>query len=331
MAEELGPAYLIVGSDRPKVARALERLRSRVGDEAVETLSARETSGAEAVAALNALGLFGGVRLVLVEEAERWKAADAKAVAGYLQAPAPDTVLAVTGEVKQDSPLGKALAKGGQVLAFEVSKKQLPAWVLRQFEGRGARADQEAARLLVDLVGDDVDELAAEVDKLATWAAGETIGRSEVELLAAGRAETAVYAVTDAWGRRDLAAALAASEAILERSDRPRRDEVPRLAATLANHVNRVRRAHVLAARGVRARDAMSDLGVKYAFQAERAFAHAREYSEDELRRASVRLAELDHALKGGSRLAPDLELQRALVEITQPAERPAVATAESV
>jgi DNA polymerase III subunit delta len=322
VAEDLQPAYLIVGSDRPKVHRAIDRLRSRVGEEAVETLSARETSGEEAVAALNALGLFGGTRLVLVEEAERWKAGDAKAVAGYLEAPAPDTVLAVTGEVKADSALGKAIAKAGQVLGFDVAKKQLPAWVLQQFERRGARADLDAARTLVGLVGEDVDELATEVDKLATWAAGDPIGAAEVELLAAGRAETAVYAVTDAWGRRDLAGALAASEAILERSDRPRRDEVPRLAATVASHVARVRKAHLLAARGVRPRDAMAELGAKFPFQAERAFAHAREYSEDELRRASVRLAELDHALKGGSRLAPDLELQLALVEVTQRAER---------
>jgi DNA polymerase-3 subunit delta len=325
--EELKPAYLIVGSDRPKVARALERLRARVGDEAVESLSARETSGEEAVAALNALGLFGGLRLVLVEEAERWKAADAKAVAAYLQAPAPDTVLAVTGEVKADSALGKAIAKVGQVLAFDVAKKQLPNWVLQQFERRGAQADLEAARALVELVGDDVDELAAEVDKLATWASGEPIGAAEVELLAAGRADTAIFALTDAWGRRDLTAALAASEAILERSDRPRRDEVPRLAATLAAHVGRVRKAHVLAARGVRAREAVTELGVRHPFAAEKAFAHARAYSEDELRRASVRLAELDHALKGGSRLAADLELQRAIVEVTQPPDRSAASS----
>jgi hypothetical protein len=39
-----------------------------------------------------------------------------------------------------------------------------------------------------------------------------------------------------------------------------------------------------------------------------------------------VRLAELDLALKGGSRLAGDLELERALVEITRPAEPVAAA-----
>jgi len=34
----------------------------------------------------------------------------------------------------------------------------------------------------------------------------------------------------------------------------------------------------------------------------------------------TVRLARLDHALKGGSHLSPELELERALIEITAPA-----------
>ena len=81
-ATELKPAYLIVGGDRPKISRALHRLRARVGEEAVEHLSAREASGADAVAACNALGLFGGSsRLVLGDDGERWEAPDAKAVA----------------------------------------------------------------------------------------------------------------------------------------------------------------------------------------------------------------------------------------------------------
>jgi hypothetical protein len=41
-------------------------------------------------------------------------------------------------------------------------------------------------------------------------------------------------------------------------------------------------------------------------------------FTEDELRDAAVRLAELDHALKGGSRLSGDLELERALVDVTR-------------
>jgi DNA polymerase III delta subunit len=53
-------------------------------------------------------------------------------------------------------------------------------------------------------------------------------------------------------------------------------------------------------------------------FAAEKAFAQSRNFSVDELRDAIVHLADLDLALKGGSRLPPELELQRTLVAITR-------------
>jgi DNA polymerase III subunit delta len=318
---DLKPAYLVIGGDRPKIQRALQRLRARVGDDAVQLLTAREASGDDAVAACNALGLFGGGRrLVLVEQVEGWKAADAKAVAAYLADPAPETVLALTGDVRPDSALAKACAKDGEVLVYDVSKRALPGWVAEQFSRLGAHAEPEACRALVELVGDDLDALATEVDKLATWAGGEPIGAREVQALAAGRGETPIFALTDAWGRRDVAGALSACEALLERTERSRRDELARIAGTMASHVARVRACQAFAAEGVRPRDAAAALKM-HPFAAEKAFAQAANFTVDELRDAVVRLAELDFALKGGSRLAADLELQRALVDITRAPE----------
>jgi DNA polymerase III delta subunit len=86
-----------------------------------------------------------------------------------------------------------------------------------------------------------------------------------------------------------------------------------------------VRACQALAADGLRARDAASRLKL-HPFAAEKAFGHAANFAPDELAQATIRLAALDHALKGGSRLAPELELERALVEITRPAEPRAAA-----
>src|SRR5439155_21014175 len=98
MADELQPVYLIAGSDRPKVDRAVARLRARFEPDAVELHDAAATSGDDAVAACNALGLFGaGTRLVVVEGVEAWKAPDAKSLAAYLKSPAPGTTLALVG------------------------------------------------------------------------------------------------------------------------------------------------------------------------------------------------------------------------------------------
>ena len=268
------------------------------------------------------MGLFGGGegRLVIVDEVERWKVADVKDVVAYLGAPAPATVLALLAEeLKSDSALGKAVAKAGQILAYDVPKRRLPEWVAEQLGRMGAKADPDACRALVDLVGDDADELQSEIDKLATWAAGDTITLRDVEQLTAGRAETSIFSLTDAWGRRDVGAVLSATESLLERTHRPRSGELMRIIASLVNHVGRVRRCQRLADQGVRPRDAAGQLKM-HPYAAEKAFAQAANFSAEELAAAIVRLAELDAASKGGSRLPADLALERALVEITRAA-----------
>jgi DNA polymerase III subunit delta len=321
-ATDLKPVYLITGGDRPKIQRALRRLRSRIGEDGVELLSANDIGGDDAVAACNSMGLLGGGRrLVIVEEVDRWKAPDVKVIAAYLASPAPDTVLAlVAGELKKDSALGKACAKAGDVLVYDVAKRRLPDWVKQQFADRSVDVDAEAARLLVEIVGEDPEELATEVDKIATWAAGEPVGVREIEQLAAGCAEIPGYDLTDAWGRRDLPAALAACQTLLERSGDPVSRTVPQLIGLLVGHVKRVRDCQLLAEEGLSAREAASRLK-RHPFYVEKLYAQSRNYGTDELRGAVVRLASLDHAVKGGSRLAVDLELERALIDITRPRE----------
>jgi DNA polymerase-3 subunit delta len=320
MADELKPAYLLAGSDRPKVDRALDRLRRRFDPDAVELLSAEAVSGEDAVAACNALGLFAGDgRLVVVENADVWKAADAKAVAVYLKSPAPATTLAlVAGELKKDAPIVKAVAAAGDVLLWDVAKRGLQKWIGEQFQVHGAKAEPEACRLIVELVGEDLYELATEIDKLATWAAGERVTVEDVQRLVPARAEATNFALTDAWGARDLVGVLEASESMLERTGDPRSKTIPRLLAILGSHVSRIQECQALEAAGVSAKDAAVRLK-RSPYYVGKLYAQARNFSPDELRDVTVRLARLDHALKGGSRLAPDLELERALVDVTSP------------
>jgi len=253
-----------------------------------------------------------------VDAVEKWKAADVKAVEAYLASPTPGTVLAlVADDLKKDGALTKLCAKAGQVLAFSVPKRNLAQWVGEQFALAGVRAEHDACAALVHVVGDDLTALATEVVKIVTWAGGEPVGEREVEQLAAPMAETPAFTLTDAWAGRDAARALEASETIFEREGRPRRDVAPRLAATLASHVSKVRACQRLAAEGVRPRDAAGRLKM-HPFYAEKVFAQSENFSAEELSDVVVRLAALDLALKGKSKLTPDLELQRAIVDSTR-------------
>ena len=316
---ELKSAYLIFGTNRPRVELAVKRLRDRFAPEAVERLRASETSGADAVAACNAGGLFGSDgRAVIVEGVERWKAADAKAVGAYLDNPAPGTILALVAEqLRRESALAKAVGARGQILSYDVAKRELPDWVRAQLRERKVEFTPGTPRALIDLVGEDMHELACEIDKLATWSDGEKIGETELDMLVCPRGEVAPFGLTDAWGRRDVAGVLAAYELLLERASETRTALLARLAGLLGSHIGRVSACYRFVQQGVGAREAATRLGI-HPYAAEKAVAQSRNFSEFELRRATVRLASLDLALKGGSRLPAELEFERALVDLTK-------------
>jgi DNA polymerase III delta subunit len=179
------------------------------------------------------------------------------------------------------------------------------------------QAEPEASAALLQLVGDDLIALAVEVDKLATWAGDEPVGEREVVALVAPVAEMPIYELTEAWATRDTARALALSEATFERDPRQRRDTASRLAGALGGHLGRLRSIKRLAVDGVRSKEAAERLKLN-PYYAGKLFSQAEGFSPEELHDSVVRLAELDGSLKGQSRLAPDLEVQRALVDLTR-------------
>jgi DNA polymerase III subunit delta len=298
---DLKPAYLIAGGDWPKVDAAIARLRAHFPEEAVEQLSAGGEQPVDVVGACNALGLFGGRRLVLVRNAEEL---DDEAVAGivaYLSDPAPDTVLALFGS-------GKITPKH----AFDApERKQAADWVVRRLADRGVGCSAAVARRLVDLAGDDVGDLAVEVEKLASYCANGEARVEDVELLVIAQPDIKPWDITDAWGRRDAPSVISLATADVERPE-----DVGRLIAQLASHVRKVHRAAVILDEGGSQADVARDLNMK-PFPAGKLVGQARSFARDELGRAVVRLADLDLAVKGGSRLDARFELELALAEIT--------------
>ncbi len=227
-------------------------------------------------------------------------------------------MLALVGlEVKKDAAVAKLCAKAGDVLLYEVAKRGRVTWVAERFRQAGVKAEPAACALLIEYVGEsDLHGLANEIDKIATWAHGEPVGVAEIEQLVTPLADVPPFVLTDAWAERHSGQLLEVSETIFDRSDKPRRDEAPRLAATLGAHLTRMRQLKRLADEGMAAREAALALKM-HPFYGEKVYRQAEGFSDEELASATVRFAELDLALKGGSRLAADVELQRALVDVS--------------
>ena len=309
------PAYLIAGSDWPKIDAAAARLRGQFDDDSVEQITVGEEEAADVVATCNALGLFAAERLVLVRGVDALDDDQQAAIAAYLQDPTPGTCLALFGGrgVSEDGPLATAVAAVGDVRIFEApDDDHAVQWVVKRFAEQDISCPVAIARLIVKRAGIEIGDLALEVEKLAVFGRGEPPSEDDVQLLVAEQHDIKPWNMTDAWGRREPAAVIAYATADVEKPD-----DVQRVSAIFANHVRRVRQALLVLEAGGSPKDVQKQLGLRSPYQAQGLARQARAFSEAELARAVVRLAELDEAIKGGSRLDPRLELELALVDIS--------------
>src|SRR5436190_21005860 len=111
-------------------------------------------------------------RYVALAAIHKLAAKDQPALVAYLEKPSPTTVLVLSGE-KLDgrTKLGTTLNKMGAVFTFEPPRQQeVAGFVMSRAKKRALKIEPEAARLLADLVGNDVGNLDRALDKVALYA-----------------------------------------------------------------------------------------------------------------------------------------------------------------
>jgi DNA polymerase-3 subunit delta len=314
---ELASVYLICGSDRPKVRRAAARLRARVeaADGTIESFDAADTSPAEVEQSCLAMGLFGGRRLVLAQGVETWAAGSLGPIEAIIADPTPETTLALVAgpSLRADARLRK-LVPAESTLAYDLPKgRELPAYLRREAERLGAALTPEALDRMLELVGERPEALAAELDKLATYARGELIDVEAVESLVIGSGSVLPWSLTDAVTSRRRRTALRELGRSLAGSGRPQS-----LVPELARHFERLRRARLAVDAGTDAKTFARATGM-HDFPARKLLQAAHRWEAPAAAAAAARLARADHETKGGSRLEPGFAVERALADAMPP------------
>jgi DNA polymerase III subunit delta len=236
----------------------------------------------------------------------------AKALAEMIPS-VPETtllVMFVPEGLKADNPLVQAARRHGMALEFETPRgARLNTWMMRRAESNQRRLTPEAARMLVDSLGDNLRLLAGEIDKLGTYV-GESgeIRPEDVRALTPVAHQSKVFDLTDALARRDTSTALALLHELLAHGESPLG-----IVALTAFQTRSLMQVKLLSDRGMPVHLIASEAGMA-PFVVDKSLALARRFTFAQLAAAHHTLLEIDTTLKR-SRMTPELALDLLVVE----------------
>jgi DNA polymerase-3 subunit delta len=196
-----GPVTVIVGEEEFLVDRAVRELIAAAAAEDVHDLDGAALGPGE-LESLTSPSLFGGGNVVVIRSAQNAGKEAAAELIRYLKAPADDVTFILThagGAKGKDLLAAAKAAKGTNVVECPKVTRfaERLDFIRAEFRRAGKRADDGAARALLDAVGSDLRELASACGQLAADTEGSGVTESAVTTYYRGRAEATGFSVAD--------------------------------------------------------------------------------------------------------------------------------------
>ncbi len=228
---QLPPVVLVHGADVQLADDVLALLGRRLFPEPAhalldrEVLDARQTDVETVVSAARTLPVLAAARLVAVRHAQALPAKGADTLARYVAGPNPSATLLLLA----DEPLGAGRDRKGPhwllgvVPAAGVVEqparrgRALEEWLRQRAAAEGLTVSEEAARLLVQLVGEDTATLLGEARKaaLAGGPDNRTVGVREVSTVVGEHRLSGIFELTRAIERGEVGLALRTLDRLL--------------------------------------------------------------------------------------------------------------------
>jgi DNA polymerase-3 subunit delta len=208
-------AYFITGEDDYQKDDAVRQLieaalEPALRDFNLDTRRAAELDPETLGVLLSTPPMMAERRVIVLREVNALRKDARKALDHYLQSPAPDLLLIMTGTAgtKADT----TLSASSTVLEFDpLTGDRIPRWITHHATSElGIRITEPAVELLQAAVGSDLHQLAAELDKLASYVQGrgEEIDEDAVAAIVGVRRGETQADLLDAIADRNLSRAL---------------------------------------------------------------------------------------------------------------------------
>ncbi len=210
------PIYWLEGEEPYHIDKVVEYAEHKILSESEASFNltvfyGRDADWAAVVNACRRYPMFADRQVVLLKEAQQMK--DIEKLEGYIDNPLTSTVFVVSYKDKKvdaRTKFAKLLkAKGEMVTTKKMYDNQLPQWANEMVESKGLSINQKALALLVDHIGNDLNRIENEIEKLAVNLGNrKAISEDDIEKYIGVSKEFNVFELQDALGKKNLPKAI---------------------------------------------------------------------------------------------------------------------------
>ena len=173
-ARQFQPVYVFMGEEPYFIDKLTDLLIENVLDEAERDFNqtifyGADTTAVDVIQAARRFPMMSAYQLVVLKEAQLMR--DLETLAQYVKKPLASTILVINYKYKsldRRKSLAAAVEKVGVLFeSKKISDYRMPAFISTLLQQRGVAIDAKASQMLTDFLGNDLNRLDKELDKLA--------------------------------------------------------------------------------------------------------------------------------------------------------------------
>ncbi|MEC8980918.1 MAG: DNA polymerase III subunit delta [SAR324 cluster bacterium] len=198
-------------------------------------------------------------------------------------------------------PLFRSIKQSGRIQKFVAYDNSSPFnWVVQRGVKKGLPLSADAARLMINIVGNDLTDLDHELEKLSLYLSGAPITEELIKEHIRGHKHFSVFRMTEALSRKELLPALEILDQQLQAAPR----EHVRIFALIIMQFRRLLIIHSMLSQFYKEAEILAKISLP-PFLGKQVLDQARNFSSLEMQNIYAELAKLDLRVKFKSSLAP--------------------------
>jgi DNA polymerase-3 subunit delta len=264
---------------------------------------------------LSTLPFLGDRRVVVVDGADVFVQEHRARLEKYVTAPAKTGVLILDVQKwPANTRLAKALPDSATISCTAPAAAKVTTWCQSWSEQHlGKKLSATAAKMLVELVGNDMGLLDQELSKLAVYVGdARQIDTGDVDKLVGRSREEDVWQIFDLIGDGNIAGALAYLDRLATQGEEPLR-----LLGAITSKLRSFAQTYRLMQTGLTLTQAMDEVEVPPYFRRSTE-QHMRRLTGRRLNRIYDWLLQTNLGMKGGSELPKEAQLERLIIQLAQ-------------